>query len=195
VLQRFLPRFDAPNVRTASVERKRYRSGMQVVSAVLLAACATSAPPIPPKAAPPPLYAQLEASRDLDGTVVGPSDAQATVVIVMASWCGHCRDELAVFDAVRAAHPAVRWLAVNYKAHEEYDRRGNSIEIRALARQTPWLRVIPADETLFASLGRPPLIPTVFVFDRDGSLVARFDRRERKPPDPAELDALLVRIE
>jgi hypothetical protein len=55
----------------------------------------------------------------------------------------------------------------------------------------PWLRVVPAGEHLFTQLGRPPLVPTIYVFDRAGALVAQFDRRERKPPREDELDALL----
>ena len=161
---------------------------------VFAAACATAAPPpaapAPTAAAPAAPLARLEASRDLDAVVVGHA-GQPTVVMWMASWCGHCRKELAVFDHVRAQHPHVRWLAANYKAHEEYDNRGNSLAIRELAGQTPWLRFVPAGDELFAAFGSPPLIPTIFIYDRRGALVTTFDRRERTPPDETELDALL----
>ncbi len=85
------------------------RSGMRpLVIVVLLASCAEPRRRLPlrfrRRPPPPALFAQLEASPDLDGTVVGGS-ASTTVVIVMASWCSHCRDELAVFDTVRAHHP------------------------------------------------------------------------------------------
>ena len=135
--------------------------------------------------------AQLEASRDLDGNVVGASDAPATVVMVMASWCSACRDEIGVFDRLRAAHPRVRWLAVNYKQHEEYDQRGNAEAIRALARTVPWLRVVPADEALFTAVGRPAKIPSVLVFDHDGQVLAQYQRAVRGAPGQTELDDLL----
>ncbi|HEX5061315.1 MAG TPA: hypothetical protein VFV99_18235 [Kofleriaceae bacterium] len=136
-------------------------------------------------------FAQLEASRDLDGEVVGAGSESATVVVVMASWCSHCRDEIAMFDRVRVAHPHVRWLAVNYKLHEEYDQRGNAEAIRALARTVPWLRVIPAGDELFTAVGRPQKIPTVLVFDHGGAELANFQREHRAPPAQDELEALL----
>jgi thiol-disulfide isomerase/thioredoxin len=164
---------------------------------VLLAAYAVSAAcgaPVsvagPPQTPPAPLAA-LEASVDLDGRGIGSSAAAATVVITLASWCGHCRAALQVLDAVRARHPSVRWLAVSYREHETFDGRGDAAALRALAAEVPWLRVISADDALFAALGRPPLVPTTFVFDRAHRLVAHYDRRDRRPPSEAELDALL----
>lgn len=159
--------------------------------ALALTGCAAASTPI---AAPAPqLLAQLDASRDLDGATIGSSDAPATIVVVFASWCPHCRDELRVIDAVRARH-RVRILGVNYKGHEDYDHRGGSDAVRAFARDVPWLRVVPADDALFDLVGRPALIPTILVYDRAGALAERFDRRERAPPDAAELDALLARL-
>ncbi len=112
---------------------------MRAVLVFVVAACAASAPPVPHPAAATaiPALAQLEASRDLDNAVVGAAHAP-TVVILLASWCSHCRDELAAFDAIRAHHPDVRWLGLNYRAHEEYDGRGNSAAIRALGDGLQW---------------------------------------------------------
>jgi thiol-disulfide isomerase/thioredoxin len=157
---------------------------------VVLAGCAAQpvATPVTPTAVS--TLAQLEASRDLDGNVIGASDAPTTVVMVMASWCTACRGELARFDQLRAKHPRVRWLGVNYKQHEEYNGRGDSESMRAFARELPWLRVVPADESLYAAVGRPTKIPTVLVF-RARELVARFDRSQRGAPTQAELEALL----
>jgi thiol-disulfide isomerase/thioredoxin len=137
--------------------------------------------------------ARIEASRDLDGAAVGPSDAPATIVIVFASWCPHCKDELRVLDAVRSAH-RVRVLGVNYREHEDYDGRGGPAAVRAFARDVPWLRVVPIGDDVFAQLGSPPLIPTLFVYDHAGALIATFDRRDRPAPDRAELDALLAHL-
>lgn len=162
----------------------------ELLLAVGCAACAVAAPAARPT---PRVLAQLEASRDLDGAVVGATDAPATIVIVLASWCNHCHDELGVLDAVRARH-RVRVLGVNYRGHEEYDHRGGSAQVRAFARGVPWLRVIPVDDELFGRLGAPPLIPTIYVYDRAGGLVATFDRRERAPPEQDELDAMLARL-
>lgn len=166
-----------------------------LVVAVMAAACATqpvareATPPARQAPEPPSTLAQLEASRDLGGNVIGASD-EPTVVIVMASWCRACREELARFDQLRSSHPRVRWLAVNYKQHEEYDGRGNASAIAALAHEVPWLRIVPAEEALYTAVGRPAKIPSVLVF-RGRELVARFDRERRAAPTQAELDALL----
>ena len=152
-------------------------------------ACTSTPAPIAPSA--PTALAQLEASRDLDGVVVGHGETP-TVVVVLASWCEHCKAELRELDAIRAHH--VRLIGVDYRGHEEYDHRGGADAIRAFARATPWLRIVPVDDTLFDALGRPPLIPTIYVYDRAGALVQTFDRRQRTPPDRAELAALLERL-
>jgi hypothetical protein len=162
-----------------------------VVTAVLLVACG-AATPTTPSAPSSTALAQLEATRDLAGTVVGASDAPATIVIVFATWCEHCRDEIVELDAIRTHR--VRLIAANYRGHEEYDHRGNSAAVSAFASATPWLRVVPIDDQLFDALGRPPLIPTMFVYDHSGALVATFDRRTRKPPTRDELITLLAKL-
>lgn len=169
---------------------------------IVLVACTTTQgpPPIehpapPVHRAPWPALARIEASADLDGVTVGASTAPATMVVVFASWCTHCKHELALIADLRAAHPGLRVLGVNYKAHEEYAERGSSEAVRAfVADSAPWLRVVPADDALFAVLGRPPKVPTIYVFDRRGALVETYDRRTRALPDAAELEALLQRL-
>jgi thiol-disulfide isomerase/thioredoxin len=115
--------------------------------------------------------------------------------VVFASWCGHCKAELDVIAQVRANHGKTRVLGVNYRGHEEYDGRGNAAAVRRyVSTNVPWLRVVPAEDRLFAALGRPPKVPTIYVYDRTGTLVSRFDRRARSLPDASELDALLTRL-
>ena len=165
----------------------------RAIALLLVVSCATT--PITRDRTPPTLLGNIEGSRDLDGTPVGASDARATVVVVFASWCEHCKVELAVLDTLRATHPRMRILGVSYQAHEEYAGRGSANALRAyVASSAPWMRVILADEPLFTALGRPPKVPTIYVFDHAGRLAATYDRRERKLPDAAELGALLVRL-
>jgi thiol-disulfide isomerase/thioredoxin len=138
-------------------------------------------------AALPPLVA----SRDLDGALVGAA-AQPTLVVVFASWCVHCHEQLDRLATLRAAHPEVRILGVNYRGHEEYDHLGSAAAVRAfVAAHAPWLRVVPADDALFAALGAPPKVPTVYVFADDGHLIEVFDRRARPAPTNPELEAAL----
>ena len=137
----------------------------------------------------------IEANADLDGKAIGPSPAHATIVVLMASWCGHCRTTLVQLAAIREQHPHVRILGVNYKGHEEYDNRGNAQQLRTyVGEHFPWLRVVPAGERLFDALGRPPFVPAVWVYDPRGELVQFFDRREREPPTTGEIEALLARL-
>ena len=164
----------------------------------------TYSSPMPaPAPVPTSVLADLLGRADIDGRPVddaaGPPgavpQARATLVVVFASWCEHCHDELAVIAGLRAAHPALRVIGVNYRGHEEYDQRGNSEAVRNYVRNyAPWLRVVPADERLFDELGRPPKIPTMYVYDGGGALVQVYDRQLRDMPDRAELEALFARL-
>jgi thiol-disulfide isomerase/thioredoxin len=174
-----------------------------VILACALGACLIAPPPpaFPQASAPArSVLADLLAAPDLDGRA-DPAGAapgaqpQATVVIVFASWCTHCHDEIAVLDQLRIEHPALRVLGVNYRGHEEYDARGSSQQVRNYVRNfAPWMRVVPVGEDLFGELGRPPKVPTLYVYDARGALVATYDRQLRDQPDRAELEALLARI-
>ena len=88
-----------------------------------------------------------------------------------------------------------RVIGLNYRPHEEYDQRGNAEAVRDfVAANAPWLVVVPADDTLFTAIGRPPKVPTMFVYDGAGQLVTTFDRRQRPPASEAELEAALAAI-
>ena len=159
-----------------------------LVGAVVLVACATApARPVPAK---PGVLAQLEASADLDGAIVGHTNTP-TVVIVFASWCPHCKAELAELEPLRTR---ARLLGVNYRGHEDYAGRGSSAAVKAFAQRTPWLHVVPIDDAVFEALGSPPQIPSLYVFDRKGVLAATYSRKERPPPDKSELAAILDKL-
>ncbi len=161
----------------------------------LLLAAGCAATPITTDRTPPSVLRNIDGSADLDGEPIGSSSARATLVVVFASWCEHCKRELAVIDSLRAAHPRLRILGVSVKAHEEYAARGSESALRMyIAAHAPWLRVVAADDALFSALGSPPKVPTIYVFDHTGALAAEYDRRHRRMPDAAEIGALLVRL-
>ncbi|MEZ4404530.1 MAG: TlpA disulfide reductase family protein [Kofleriaceae bacterium] len=142
-----------------------------------------------------PRLAQVEAAVDLDGARVGPPTAaqRVTVAVVFASWCTHCREEMPVLAELASRHPDVRILGINFRGHEEYDGRGDAAAVRAfVAERAPWLRVVPADDAVWQSLGRPPKVPTVLVFDRGGALIRSFDRRTDPIPTLADLEAAVA---
>jgi|GEM_PF-1773725 len=164
------------------------------IFAILAIACAPTQGPTTTRHPPTPLQL-VERSPDLEGRVIGTTDAAATLVVSFASWCVHCKHELAVIGALRDAHPRVRIIGVNYKAHEEYASRGSSDAVRAyVTASAPWLRVVPIGDDIFRAFGAPPKVPTLFVFDRSGALVQRYDRRAREMPDASELSALFARL-
>jgi thiol-disulfide isomerase/thioredoxin len=166
-----------------------------LIVVALLAGCPRTGPSEPAAPQHAAALSLIEASPDLDGHLIGPSDAHATIVVLMASWCAHCRAELALLGTLRETHPRMRIVGVNYKPHEEYDNRGNAAQLRAyLAAHVPWLRVAPIGDPIYRELGRPPFVPAVWVYDARGELVQFFDRRVRPPPARDELEALLARL-
>ena len=176
----------------------RARAALFLVACGVASGCGAPAASAPAtSAARGPSLALVERAVDLDGAAVGPPAAaqRATVAVVFASWCVHCREEMPVLAALAAGHPEVRVLGINYRAHEEYDGRGDAAAVRAfVAAEAPWLRVVPADEAVWKSLGAPPKVPTVLVFDRAGALVRAFDRRAAPIPGLADLEAALAAI-
>jgi len=165
---------------------------VRLLALVLIVACAT--PVAPARPADRTQLARLEASADLDGKPLGTADG-VTIAIVFASWCQHCHKELDVLAKLRPSYPSLRVIGVNYRGHEEYGDRGNPEALRSyVAKNAPWMRVIPADDALFELLGRPPLIPTMYVYNRAGALVEVYSRRERAMPDGDELRELFRRI-
>jgi thiol-disulfide isomerase/thioredoxin len=171
--------------------------------ALALAACAplpaeptAGPPPAPAPAAPAgpaaaPSWPLLVAAPDLDGAVLGAAPGQATIAIVFASWCEHCRTAIAEVAPLRDRADA-RLVGINFRHHEEYDDRGDAATVRAyLAGAAPWLQVVPAGDALWRALGGPTRVPTIYVFDEAGGLRAVYDRRHRPMPGAAELGALL----
>jgi thiol-disulfide isomerase/thioredoxin len=188
---------------------------MRLGVAVLITACVACAAPMspPPMPVPQPIagatggmdyvLGHILASPDLDGAIVGAADGPpgaqpavgATIVVLFASWCSHCHDEIQVLDGMRAAHPGVRVIGVNYRGHEEYDARGDAAAVRRYVRTfAPWMRTVPIGDELFGELGRPPKIPTLYVYDLRGTLIGVYDRRVRDMPGAAELEQLFARL-
>jgi hypothetical protein len=139
----------------------------------------------------PAMLAALEASKDFAGVPIGSTDMRATFVIEFATWCQPCTEELALLHDARDRHSNVRWIGVSYKPHEEYDQRGGAPQVAAFVSATPWLRVVPMDDALYTSLDRPRKIPMLWVFDANGTLVAKFSQQ---PPDASELESLFTRL-
>ncbi|MCG8418323.1 MAG: TlpA family protein disulfide reductase [Proteobacteria bacterium] len=135
------------------------------------------------------------AASDITGHEVGaaPPGKQVTAVVVFASWCQPCRNELALLGNLADSEPRLRVIGVNY--YEEFENWSDEERLRSfLRKRAPWLQVVRADDPLIDALGRPRKIPSLFLFDRNGKLVQSYLRSERKPPDRAELEQTIARV-
>jgi hypothetical protein len=169
-------------------------------SRLLLAISLVGCTPVyAPPAAPQPVarrgapgWQTLARARDLDGRVVGEVPGRATIAVVFASWCGHCRHQIAQLAEVIDGREDVRVLGINFLHHEEYDDRGDSQAVRDyLAAEAPWMQVVPAGERLWRELGSPSKVPTIYVFDDAGELRRVWDRRSGELPTYSDLVAVL----
>jgi len=156
-----------------------------------LAACGSRPPPDPPKPPAPKVapdaVTRVEALPALDGAPIGTlgPEQSGTLVIVFASWCRFCREEIALLDVLRKEAPGLRMIGLN--AYETFDELSDDAELRGyLARRAPWLRTAIGD-ALLPKFGGVPKIPTLFLFDRGGNLVVDYRRARRPPPSLDEL--------
>jgi thiol-disulfide isomerase/thioredoxin len=130
-------------------------------------------------------------SKTIDGAPLEP-EQRPTAVVVFASWCGPCRHELATLGELREQFPTLRVIGIN--AYENYDQRSDQERLRNFINENaPWLtQIVHADSALLRGFGNVPNIPTLFVYDKSGAVVAEFRRNKRSPPTHAELEAAIT---
>jgi thiol-disulfide isomerase/thioredoxin len=136
---------------------------------------------------------RMHAATDIDGAVVGAPapGTRVTVVVVFASWCGPCRDELAMLGEIRRTTSDLRVIGLN--AYEQWGKLSDEDRLRGyLAQHAPWLQVVHADAALLGHFGGVPKVPTIFLFDRYGRMVSEFRRANRAPPTRAELELAIA---
>lgn len=136
-------------------------------------------------------YARLMESTAIDGTALAP-EARPTALVVFASWCGPCRNELAALGEIREKFPTLRIIGIN--AYEDYGDRSDEERLRVfLGANAPWLtQIVHATPALLRDFGKVPKIPTLFVYDGAGEVVAEFRRNQRQPPSHEELEAAIA---
>lgn len=159
---------------------------MKFTLAILLltSACAARQNPAPPANA----YDLILAKTAIDGRAIAQHvvGAEVTAALVFASWCHPCRRELAIMQTLQREQPRLRVVAINY--YESWGQRSDDERLRAyLQKNAPELTVVRGDAALVESLGGVPKIPSLFLFDRRGQLIATFRRNERSPPEIDEL--------
>ncbi len=156
------------------------------------------ATPTPKEKAPPAQlgdaqsgYHLVMGSKTIDGAIVAP-EARPTALVVFASWCGPCRGELAALGEIRERFPTLRVIGLN--AYEDYGERSDEVRLRTfLDANAPWLtQIVHADPALLRGFGNVPKIPTLFIYDESGEVVAEFRRNKRKPPSHEELEEAIA---
>lgn len=165
-----------------------------LVLGLAFAACGggSSQPSAPSPVEPSPALGILQDSADIDGRIVGAAGPQvrATAIVVFASWCSPCRQELHILGELVRDNPALRVIGIN--AYEEWGSFSDEQRLRAyLGAHAPWLQVVPSTGPLLAALGGVPKIPSLFLFNAAGQPVAEFQRVRRAPPGRDELAAAI----
>lgn len=137
-------------------------------------------------------YARVMVSETIDGRSLQRDDRPVAMVF-FASWCGHCRDELAQLDKMRKRYPQLRIIGLN--AYEEFREFSDQQRLRSyIADNAPWLtEIVTADEDMRATFGTIPRIPSLFLYDKRGAVVAEFRRDKGPPPTQQELEEAISR--
>lgn len=133
----------------------------------------------------------LVARTDMHGKALAKRHDGPTLVAVFASWCEPCREELGVVNMLRERHPTLRVIGLN--AYENFDNLSSEKKLVSFLQESaPWLTVVrDKDKSLIAQFGGVPKIPTSFVFDSSGRVVAEFRRDQRDIPSEGELEAAI----
>ena len=137
-------------------------------------------------------YARVMASSTIEGQAL-PEDDRPVAMVFFASWCGHCRNELAQLDNLRKRYPTLRIIGLN--AYEEFRDYSDKERLRTfIAENAPWLtEIVSADEDMRATFGKVPKIPSLFLYNKHGAVVAEFRRDKGPPPTEQELEEAIVR--
>jgi|GEM_PF-1056003 len=114
----------------------------------------------------PPLVGTM-----LDGSTFDLASHQGRIVVVdfWASWCGPCREAMPGLQAMSDAHKPDALVVVGVSVDEqESDARAFVEEIGV-----DFSIVLDTEQTI-AEVWEPPKMPTTFVIDREGNVVATF---------------------
>lgn len=127
----------------------------------------------------------------LDGPAASIANELGNVVVMnaWASWCGPCRDEIALLvDAAKASDPeSVTFLGLNVNDDAEAAREFVGLN------GVPYSSIVDPDGALMASIPTLPSqgLPTTVFIDRQGRIAARI----AGAVEPGQVEAVVASLE
>jgi thiol-disulfide isomerase/thioredoxin len=137
-------------------------------------------------------FQRIMTAQTLTGQPLPQTDERPILLVFFASWCHVCQRELQTLGELRQAYPQMRIIGVN--AYEEFRGFSNRQRLEtSLQTHAPWLReVVHADKAMLQDFGGVPKIPTLFLYDKVGQVVAEFRRGRRRVPTREELEESII---
>lgn len=113
----------------------------------------------------------------LRGEAVGPDDFKDRIVVVafFASWCPPCNPEFDHLEAVRGKYSKDQLEIVAVNIFESFSGLGSDKRLQAFLKlKDPSFITLGEGETIAKAFGEVKRIPSVFVFDAEGTLAFNF---------------------
>ena len=152
------------------------RAGVALLLAVL--ASRAWAGPAPPEGMPaPPLAGSSFSGEAFD---LGNWRGKVVVVNFWASWCGPCRSEMPLLDALQRDYRDRGVVVLGLSADDRHDRKDALAAAQAVAYLTGMLSDCSSN-----GFGAPQMLPLTYIIDRKGtvSAVLRANRGELSAGD------------
>ncbi|MDE2220283.1 MAG: TlpA family protein disulfide reductase [Gammaproteobacteria bacterium] len=147
----------------------------------MLAAAAAGPQAAPARAGPPPVAGQSAPAllaRSFDGRVLDVNGLHGKVVVLnfWASWCGPCRSEMPLLDALAREYRDRAVVVVGLSADDRHDRKDAVAAAKAVTYFTGLLSEAPAN-----GFGAPQVLPLTYIITPTGRISAVLSANRGSP--------------